>query len=288
MRKCRPSTPVPADVNLVMDQDRGLFGPDSVTWRVHADPTFAVGGLRALLLQALHPLPMAAVAQNGGFEADPWGRLTRTSQYIATITYGTEVEALRASARVRGIHRKLRGTDPFTGEQFRLDRPDLLLWVHCSDVESILSTAVRGGLELSDEEVDSYFTEQVRAAELVGLEASCVPGTRADMADYFADVRPELRVTADARHAARGVLAPPMPGWVKVLTPARPAWGGLAALSIGLLPGWARRMYRLPGLGLTDRASTAALRALRTTALAVPERYREGPTLKAARARLSA
>ena len=127
-----------------MDHDRGLFGPDSVTWKLHADPTFAVGGLRALLLQALHPLPMAAVVQNGGFEADPWGRLTRTSQYLATITYGTEVEALRASARVRGIHRKLRGNDPLTGEEFRLDRPDLLLWVHCCETDSMLSTAVRG------------------------------------------------------------------------------------------------------------------------------------------------
>src|ERR1700712_4402889 len=67
-----------------MSTDGGLFGPDSVTWRVHADPTYAVAGLRGLLLQALHPLAMAAVEQNGGFEADPWGRLTRTSPYIAT------------------------------------------------------------------------------------------------------------------------------------------------------------------------------------------------------------
>ena len=84
-----------------MGTDGGLFGPDSITWRVHADPTYAVAGLRGLLLQALHPLAMAAVEQNGGFEADPWGRLTRTSQYIATTTFGTEVEALRAAARVR-------------------------------------------------------------------------------------------------------------------------------------------------------------------------------------------
>ncbi len=79
-----------------------------------------------------------------------------------------------------------------------------------------------------------------------------------------------------------------MPGWVQLFTPARPAWGGLAALSMGLLPTWARRMYRLPGLGLTDVASTGTLRALRAGALAVPERFRDGPTLKAAKARLSA
>ena len=151
-----------------MSQDAGLFGPDSVTWRVHTDPTYAVAGLRGLLLQALHPLAMAAVEQNGGFEADPWGRLTRTSQYIATTTFGTEVEALRAAARVRGIHRKLRGTDPLTGAEFRLDRPDLLLWVHCCEVDSLLSTALRGGLALTAAESDAYLAEQVRSAELVG------------------------------------------------------------------------------------------------------------------------
>src|SRR6201747_2213809 len=136
--------------------DGGLFGPDSVTWGGHPDPTYAVAALRGLLLQALHPLAMAAVEQNGGFEADPWGRLTRTSQYIATTTFGTEVEALRAAARVRGIHRKLRGTDPLTGAEFRVDRPDLLLWVHCCAVDSLLSTAVRGGLGLTGAGSDAY------------------------------------------------------------------------------------------------------------------------------------
>jgi uncharacterized protein (DUF2236 family) len=120
-----------------MSTDGGLFGPHSMTWRVHADPTYAVAGLRGLLLQALHPLAMAAVEQNGGFQADPWGRLTRTSEYIATTTFGTEVEALRAAARVRGIHRKLRGTDPATGAEFRLDRPIscsgfiVAKWIRC-------------------------------------------------------------------------------------------------------------------------------------------------------------
>lgn len=271
-----------------MDRDRGLFGPDSVTWRVHADPTFAVGGLRALLLQALHPLPMAAVEQNGGFDADPWGRLTRTSQYLATITYGTEAEALRASARVRGIHRKLRGTNPFTGDEFRLDRPDLLLWVHCCEADSMLSVALRGGLDLSGDEADQYLAEQVRAAALVGIDEAVAPANRAQLAAYFEDVRPDLKITDAARRGARGVLTPPMPAWVRFLTPAGAAWGGLAALSMGLLPAWARRMYRLPGLGLTDKAATAALRALRSGALAVPVRFREGPTLKAARERLTA
>ncbi len=270
------------------NDDEGLYGPDSQTWRVHGDPTFAVAGLRGLLLQALHPLAMAAVEQNGGFEADPWGRLTRTSQYIATTTYGTEVEAMRAAARVRGIHRKLRGRDPATGEEFRLDRPDLLLWVHCCEVDSLLSTAARGGLALSGQESDDYLREQVKAAELVGLPAPIVPSNRAELAEYFVAVRPELRLTKAAARGLRGLAMPPMPGWVTLLTPARPAWGGLAALSMSLLPGWARRMYGLLGLRLTDRAATAAVRAVRSGVLVVPGRFREGPTLRAAKARLTA
>ena len=271
-----------------MDSDHGLFGPDSVTWRLHADPTFAVGGLRALLMQALHPQAMAAVAQSGGFEAEYWGRLSRTSLYVATTTYGTTKDAERMAARVRGIHRKLRGTDPFTGEVFRVDRPDLLLWVHCCEVDSLLTTALRGGLELTDDDAEAYVAEQVRSAELVGLAAADVPATRAELADYFASVRPVLRITEDARRAFRAAVAPPMPGWVQLLTPARPAWGGLAALAIGLLPGWARRIYRLPGLGITDLASTGALRALRSGALVLPESVRMGPIIKEAKSRTAA
>ena len=268
-----------------MESDQGLFGPASVTWRLHSDPTFAVGGMRALLMQALHPLAMAAVAQSGGFEAEYWGRLGRTSAYVATITYGTTRDAERMAARVRGIHRKLRGTDPFTGEVFRVDRPDLLLWVHCCEVDSLLSTALRGGMPLTDDEAENYVAEQVRAAELVGLDAADVPATRAELAAYFRRVRPELRLTRDARRAFRAAVAPPMPAWVQLLTPARPAWGGLAALSIGLLPGWARRMYRLPGLGITDLTATAALRALRAGVKVLPESLLNGPIVTEAKAR---
>ncbi|MET3808738.1 uncharacterized protein (DUF2236 family) [Nakamurella sp. UYEF19] len=160
--------------------------------------------------------------------------------------------------------------------------------MHCCEVESLISTAVRGGLDLTEVEADLYVSEQIRSAELVGLPASVVPATRAELSEYFEQVRPELKLTESARRGARAVATPPMPGWVRLLTPARPAWGGLAALSMGLLPTWARRLYRLPGLGLTDLASTGALKALRTAALAVPEQFREGPTLKAARARISA
>jgi uncharacterized protein (DUF2236 family) len=266
--------------------DPGLFGPDSVTWRVHADPSMALAGLRALLLQSLHPFALAGVLQHSGFRDDPWGRLFRTAEYVAVVSYGTTRDAERASARVRGLHRRLSGVEPTTGQPYRVDDPELLRWVHCSEVESFLTTAVRCGLRLSREEQDRYYAEQTVAASLVGLDPSTVPDSVDAVARYFRDVRPQLRATADARRTARFVLWPPMPALVQLGTPARPAWTALATASFAMLPRWARRMYALPGLPTTDLAATAAGLALRTGLLVVPERLRTGPHLRQAQERL--
>ena len=264
--------------------DPGLYGPDSITWRVHADPSMALAGLRALLLQAVHPLAMSGVAQHSDFRADPWGRLFRTAEYVGVTTYGTTEQARRAGAKVRGIHRKLGGVEPESGVPYRVDDPRLLTWVHCCEAESFLSTAVRSGLRLSRAEQDRYYAEQVRNAELVGLTTA--PDSVQAMHDYFAAMRPELRVTAEARAAARFVLLPPMPTKVVLGTPARPAWIALATTAAAMLPRWARRMYRLPGIAVTDLGASAVGLALRTGLLAVPGTLRNGPHLKAAHERM--
>ena len=266
--------------------DPGLFGPDSVTWRVHGDPSMALAGLRALLLQALHPLAMAGVAQHSDFRGDPWGRLFRTAEYVGVTTYGTTVEAQRAGAKVRGLHRKLAGIEPESGTAYRVNDPDLLRWVHCCEAESFLSTAVRCGLRLSGADQDRYYAEQTRQAALVGLDPAAVPADRAAMAAYFTAMRPALRLTAEAGRAAQFVLFPPMPSKVSLGTPARPAWAALALASGAMLPRWARRMYRLPGLPTTDLGATAAGLALRIGLLVVPPGLRNGPHLKAAQERM--
>lgn len=266
--------------------DPGLYGPTSITWRVHADPSLALAGLRALLLQAVHPLAMAGVSQHSDFRADPWGRLFRTAEYVGVTTYGTTADAHRIAARVRGIHRRVAGTEPESGTPYRADDPDLLRWVHCVEVESFLSTAVRCGLRLSAAEQDRYYAEQTVGAALIGLEPATVPASRAQMAGYFRDVRPSLRVTAAAREAARFVLWPPMPSLVALGTPARPAWAALATAAFAMLPRWARRLYALPGLPTTDLAATAAGLAFRSGLLVVPDALRAGPHLKDARERL--
>ncbi|MEJ5887939.1 oxygenase MpaB family protein [Pseudokineococcus marinus] len=274
--------------------DPGLFGPDSVTWRLHADPVAGVAGLRALLLQALHPLAMAGVDQHSRFRVDPWGRLTTTADFVATTTFGSTAEATALAARVRGVHRRVRGTDPETGEDYAASDPELLRWVHCCLVDSFLTTAERAGAPLAAEDGDAYVREQVRAAELVGIPADRAPASRAELARALESYRPALRSSPAARDAVARVVAPPMPLVVALATPALPLWASMAGLALATLPPWALRLYAVPRPALlarvSDAATTTALRAVRAGVgglqVAVPA-LREPPPLRAARERLA-
>lgn len=279
-----------------MAQDTGLFGPGSVTWRVHTEPILMVGGLRALFLQSLHPRAIAAVAQNSRYREDPWGRLVQTVNYVATTVFGTTAQAEAAGRRVRALHARLRGTDLATGEEYRVDRPDLLRWVHVTEVDSYATTARCAGLRLSPEEWDGYWDEQRRSAALVGLDPSDVPGSTAEAAAYYRDVRPQLRMTREAAETLLFVSLPPPP-WQRgaglrravldrlARPPFRLAQLGVAATAFGLLPPWARRLYGGFGLPTTDLAAAMSARSLRTGLGLLPHRVYEGPIYRAAMAR---
>jgi uncharacterized protein (DUF2236 family) len=269
-----------------MTADPGIFGPESVTWRVHAEPLLWLGGIRALLLQSTHPLALAGVMGHSDFRADPWGRLFRTAQYVGTVTFGSTAEAQRAAAKVRGIHRTVSGIDPASHRPYRASDPELLTWVHVTEVDSFLSTARRGGLALSAQEADQYVAEQARAGALLGVPDDRVPHTVSEIDEYYRSIRSELTVGAPAREAARFILHPPMPRKVELLTPARPAWYSMGGLAFALLPRWTRRLYGLPGLPTTDLSATIAARSLRAGLLTLPRRYREGPAYLAAQERL--
>ena len=267
--------------------DLGLFGPGSVTWKLHDEPILWLAGLRSLYLQALHPRAMAGVAQNSDFREDPWRRLIRTSNYIGAVVFGTTAQARAAGARVRALHARLRAVDPRTGELFRIDEPDLLRWVHVSEVESFLTTAVRAGVALTPAEIDRYYAEQLQAAALVGLDPATVPDSAAAVAGYYERMRPELAITRDSADAFVFLSAPPMP-YRLGLTPVRLVYTGIAALAVGLLPAWARRMYGLPGLPTTDLSAGLSVRALRALIAAVPRRFYAGPVYRAAMSRVAA
>lgn len=256
-----------------MADDLGLFGPDSVSWRVHREPVLWLAGIRALYLQALHPRAVAGVVQNSDIRRDCWPRLMRTAEYVGTVVYGTTEQAERAGRRVRRIHDRLRAHDTVTGEEFRVDDPQLLRWIHVTEVESFVSTARRARIGLSDDDIDRYYTEQTRAAALVGLDPDTVPASAAAVEEFYGTIRPELRLTREAREVARFLTVPPMP--TKVLAIGRPAWLGLATTAMALLPRWARRLYRLPGLPTTDVAASLTVLGLRGVINALP--IREGP-----------
>jgi len=258
------------------ETDTGLFGPDSVTWRVHSEPILWFAGLRALYLQSLHPQVVEGVVQNSNYREDAWGRLMRTANFVGAAVYGTTEQAHRAAARVRGIHRKLRARDPDTGEEYRIDRPDLLRWVHVTEMESFISTARRAGCPLSDQDVDRYYAEQVRTAELVGVDPATVPDSESAVQDYYREIRPRLRLSDGAKQTARFLAVPPLP-WGLGFTPARIAWFGVSGLGFALLPRWARQIYRMPGFTSTDTTVTLTLRALRRTIDSLPDAVTRGP-----------
>jgi uncharacterized protein (DUF2236 family) len=260
--------------------DVGLFGPGSITWRLHADPLMGVAGLRALLMQALHPVAMAAVTEHSRFPADLWGRLREIADHVGVTTFGSTQNALLAGARRRAVHATVIGTEPGTGRPYRGDDEALLLWWHCCLVDSFLDVVGRGGTAVSQRDADTYVTEQVRSAALLGLEPDVVPTTVAALAEHLARTRTQLAVTSAAREAARVLVAESSSTRADSTTPAPPAWAGVAGVAFAALPSWARSMYALPELpgasGLTDAATTVALRALRAGLCDVPTLVHSG------------
>lgn len=256
--------------------EESLFSPDSIAWKIHSDPSMVVGGIRALLEQALHPVAMAGVAENSNFRDDAWGRLQRTGDYVATITFAPRSEAEKLSARVRAIHTKL-----------GLDNPHELLWVHMAMVDSFLDIAIRSGLSLTPEESDRYIDEMVEFAVQVGIPESDVPRSVSEMKNYFVEISPELTASDDAKRAALFLAIPPMSPIVRFATPAAPAWGSLVSLATASLPQWARRLYNLPSVPGQNFATDLALKSVRRGLLVLPQTMREGPIYKAARERMA-
>lgn len=224
----------PSGPRVATDGDAGWFGPDSVAWRVHADLSTVTGGLRALLYQTLHPLAMAGVADHSDYRRDPWGRLRRTAQFVAATTYGTSEEAAAAVALVQRVHEHVRGTSP-DGRSYSADRPDLLAWVHATEVDSFLAAYRRYGPGLDDADADRYVGEMAVVARAFGADP--VPTSTAELADVLGSY--SLHATRQTRDALRFLLAPPLP------LAARPTYGLIATAAIELLPWSAQRELRL-------------------------------------------
>jgi uncharacterized protein (DUF2236 family) len=248
-------------------RDQGLFGPESVTWRVVGHQASIVGGLRSLIIQSLHPLAMAGVADFSDYRARPLRRLQRTARYVAATTFGTTEQAYEAAAAVRRVHKRVRGVDPVTGRSYSADDPSIQVWVHAVEVHSFVAAYRVFAGPIGNEEADRYFAENVRVAELVGTPAELVPSSVAEMRSYFASVRPELRMSPAARDAIHFVLHPPIGS--RDLLPLQLPMRTLSSAALALVPRDLRRLARIDRSPLLDAAAIAAARPL-VAALGLP------------------
>jgi uncharacterized protein (DUF2236 family) len=221
------------------------FAEDRPIRRVHGDASMFVGGLRALLLQSLHPLAMAGVAGHSGYRGDPWGRLARTSYFLAATTFGPEAEARATIDRIKAVHTRVRGRAP-DGREYSAADPHLMEWVHIAEIDSFLRAHQRHGSRPLDQAGrDGYVADTARIARELGVPDP--PQTEAALARRIAAFRPELDGTPEARSTARFLLLDPPLALV-----ARAPYALLAAAAVELLPRWARAPLRLPYLPLVE------------------------------------
>jgi len=215
------------------------FGPGDPIWWVHSDASMFAGGVRALLLQSLHPVALAAVEENSDYRSDPWSRVANTGAFIAATTFGTIEHAEQTIARVRRIHAAVRGVTS-DGRAYAAADPHLLRWVHLAEVESFLTTFQRyGGRRLGQADADRYVTQTGVAAARLGVVDP--PTSEAQLRGEIEEFRPELEGTPAARAVARYLLvSPPLP-WS-----ARAGYAMIALGAVATLPAWARQMLGVP------------------------------------------
>lgn len=217
------------------------FTDDDPICRVHSHAGMFPGGIRALLLQSLHPLAMAGVGEHSGYRGDPWGRLHRTSEFLAMTTFGPIPAADAIVARIDRAHGIVQGTAP-DGRRYDARDPDLLLWVHAAEVDSFLAGHQRHArTPLTPAEADTYVAQASWTGEALG--ARDVPHSVAELQATLDRFRPDLGASDGAIDAATFLLRePPLP------RAARLGYWSLAASAVSMLPRYARDMLgiRLP------------------------------------------
>ncbi|MEE5062024.1 oxygenase MpaB family protein [Pseudomonas alliivorans] len=219
--------------------DPGLFGPQAVCWKVHSDFTsMLVGGISALMLQALHPLALAGIWDHSNFRDDMLGRLRRTGQFLSGTTFGSTRDANWLIEKVRTIHLQIIGTAP-DGRPYAASDPVLLTWVHVAEVSSFMAAHLRYvNPLLSTADQDTYYAETALVAERLG--ARDVPRSRQAIADYLASVRKDLVCDERSREVLRLLLDAPAPNWL-----AKPFGVLMMQAGIELLPTWASDMLNV-------------------------------------------
>lgn len=219
--------------------DPGLFGPDAVCWKVHADFTLMmIGGVSALLLQALHPLALAGVWDHSNFRQDILGRLRRTSAFVGGTTFAGRRDAQMLIERVRRIHQGVTGTAP-DGRPYAAGDPELLTWVHVAEMSSFLRAHQSYAPQpLSAADQDRYYGETAVVAELLG--AAGVPKSVAEVETYLQRMQAELVYSERSREVHRILLNAPAPN-----AAVKPFGQLFLHAGEDLLPDWAQDLMDL-------------------------------------------
>jgi uncharacterized protein (DUF2236 family) len=216
--------------------DPGLFGPDSVTWKVHEDLSMFVGGVSALMLQALHPLALAGVLEHSDYRTDPLRRLSRTSSFVAATTYGSTPVAETMIDIVKAVHRRVVGTAP-DGRPYSANDPELLRWIHVAEVWSFVRAHTRyHPAPIRGRDIDRYLAENVVVAERLG--ATDVPGSVAEVEAYLASVRADLEGGSQAHEVMEFLCSAWGPDPLTKVVSAI-----ISQAAIEVLPDWAREMH---------------------------------------------
>lgn len=248
-----PSAPF-TTASRTRDEDR-FFEKNGISWKIVGHPVALIGGMRALIIQTLHPLAMAGVAQHSDFRADPLKRLRGTSAYVASVVFGDKSTAIAAAERVKKIHARVTGIDPVTGKPYSASDPETMLWVHCTEIHSFLAAyrAYAGPLTL--EQRDRFLHEQVTAAELIGIPRSMVPSSVAEYRAYFQSMRPHLCVSNEAAATIDFIVRPRMAPGSHQKAPSldlRLAARLFGPAAAALVPAELRRLTGLPNRGPSD------------------------------------
>lgn len=199
--------PYPLARSLEYEGDPGLFGPESVSWRVIGDPASFVGGTRALLIQAAHPEVVAGVGDHSKYREDPLGRLSRTSAYVTATTYGAMPEVERAVAQVRRVHRSISGVSS-RGIDYDAADPGYSAWVHNALTDSFLvANQTFGANVLSPEDADRFVLEQTRVGAM--LDSDPMPTTAEAVAGWI-EGHPGVAPSPEMRDAVDFLADPPL------------------------------------------------------------------------------
>jgi len=205
--------PDPLEETFQYPDDPGLFGPESITWKIMGDVSSFIGGIRALLIQAAHPEVAAGVANHSTYRDDPLGRLSRTASYVTATAFGAMPEVEKSIKMVSSAHRPVVGTSS-RGEKYSAGNPEMAAWVHNALIDSFLVSYQNfGPFLLKNEEADSYVYEQTNLGNL--MKASPLPETAASLSCWLSE-NPKVGSSKEGAEAVSFLKKPPLPFFTRI------------------------------------------------------------------------